>query len=43
MGLATLGSAGIFWFGARAVIVGEMSIGSSIMFRSYLASFYGPL
>ena len=44
MELATaVGSAAILWFGARAVISGEMTVGSIILFLSYLASLYAPL
>jgi ATP-binding cassette subfamily B protein/subfamily B ATP-binding cassette protein MsbA len=44
MGAATaLGTAAILWVGANHVLDGKLSIGSILVFLSYLASLYGPL
>jgi ATP-binding cassette, subfamily B, bacterial len=44
IGLATaLGTAAIIWFGGTSVLRGEMSLGSVVLFLSYLASLYTPL
>jgi ATP-binding cassette subfamily B protein len=44
IGLATaLGTAAIIWFGGASVLRGEMSLGSVILFLSYLTSLYAPL
>ena len=44
MGLGTaLGTAAILWVGATHVLQGSLSIGSIIVFVSYLSSLYGPL
>jgi ATP-binding cassette subfamily B protein/subfamily B ATP-binding cassette protein MsbA len=38
-----LGTAGVVWVGARHVLDGSLSIGSLVIFVSYLASLYGPI
>ncbi|MCC7181018.1 MAG: ABC transporter ATP-binding protein [Acidobacteria bacterium] len=38
-----LGTAAILWVGAGHVIDGSLSVGSVLVFLSYLASLYGPL
>jgi ATP-binding cassette subfamily B protein/subfamily B ATP-binding cassette protein MsbA len=44
MGLATtVGSAAILWIGASHVLDGKLTVGSILVFLSYLASLYGPL
>jgi ATP-binding cassette subfamily B protein/subfamily B ATP-binding cassette protein MsbA len=44
VGLATaLGTAGILWIGSRHVLDGQLTVGSILVFLSYLGSFYGPL
>lgn len=44
MGLATaVGTAGILWLGARHALNGTMTIGTIMLFLSYLASLYDPL
>lgn len=44
MGFATaLGTAAILLTGGRAVLAGEMSVGTILLFLSYLASLYSPL
>jgi ATP-binding cassette subfamily B protein len=44
MGLATAtGTASILWIGARHVLDGDLTIGSLLVFLSYLASLYAPL
>jgi len=44
MGLATaVGTAGILWLGARHALEGTMSIGTILLFLSYLGSLYDPL
>jgi ATP-binding cassette subfamily B protein/subfamily B ATP-binding cassette protein MsbA len=44
MGLATaVGTAGILWFGTRLALEGQFSIGSILLFLSYLGSLYAPL
>ncbi len=44
IGAATaLGTAAILYFGARQALSGELTIGSIIVFLSYLASLYQPL
>ncbi len=44
MGLATaVGTAGILWLGARHALEGSMSIGTILLFLSYLGSLYDPL
>ena len=44
MGLATaLGTAAMVWFGARLALDGQMTIGTILLFLSYLASLYAPL
>jgi ATP-binding cassette subfamily B protein/subfamily B ATP-binding cassette protein MsbA len=43
-GLTTAaGTAGILWVGALHVLDGQLSVGSVLVFLSYLASLYGPL
>jgi ATP-binding cassette subfamily B protein/subfamily B ATP-binding cassette protein MsbA len=44
MGLATAaGTAAIVWVGARHALDGRLSVGSILVFLSYLRSLYGPL
>jgi len=44
MGLATaLGTAAILWIGAEAVLREDMTLGTILVFLSYLASLYTPL
>lgn len=44
MGLATaFGTAAILWFGAQHALSGQVSIGTILLFLSYLGSFYAPL
>ncbi|HEY5345716.1 MAG TPA: ABC transporter ATP-binding protein, partial [Verrucomicrobiae bacterium] len=44
MGLATaVGTAAILWLGARHALAGTMSIGTILLFLSYLGSLYDPL
>jgi ATP-binding cassette subfamily B protein/subfamily B ATP-binding cassette protein MsbA len=44
IGLATaVGTAAILWFGAQHALAGQMSVGSILLFLSYLASLYAPL
>jgi ATP-binding cassette subfamily B protein/subfamily B ATP-binding cassette protein MsbA len=44
MGTATaLGTAGILWIGANHALDGRLTVGSMLVFLSYLASLYGPL
>ena len=44
MGLATaFGTAGILWFGAQHALEGSLSIGTILLFLSYLGSLYDPL
>jgi ATP-binding cassette, subfamily B, bacterial len=44
MGLATaVGTAAILWLGARHALEGTMSIGTILLFLSYLGSLYDPL
>ena len=44
LGLATAtGTAMILWFGTRHALAGEMSIGTILLFLSYLAPLYEPL
>ncbi len=38
-----LGTAAVVWVGARHVLDGTLSIGSLVIFVSYLASLYGPI
>jgi ATP-binding cassette, subfamily B, bacterial len=38
-----LGTAGVVWVGARHVMEGSLSIGTLVIFISYLASLYGPI
>jgi ATP-binding cassette subfamily B protein/subfamily B ATP-binding cassette protein MsbA len=42
-GLIAVGTAGVVWVGARHVLDGTLSVGSLIVFVSYLASLYGPI
>ena len=41
--LIAVGTAGVVWVGARHVLDGTLSLGSLVVFISYLASLYGPL
>lgn len=44
IGLATaVGTAGILWLGARHALQGSMTIGTILLFLSYLGSLYDPL
>ena len=44
MGLATaFGTAAIVWFGARLALEGQFTVGTILLFLSYLASLYAPL
>jgi ATP-binding cassette, subfamily B, bacterial len=44
MGLSTaLGTAAITWLGAQRVLAGELTVGSILVFLSYLGALYGPL
>ncbi len=44
MGLATaIGTACILWLGAQHALSGKVSIGTILLFLSYLGSFYAPL
>jgi ATP-binding cassette subfamily B protein/subfamily B ATP-binding cassette protein MsbA len=44
MGLATaVGTAGVLWIGAKHGLSGTMSIGTILLFLSYLGSLYAPL
>ncbi|HET8575703.1 MAG TPA: ABC transporter ATP-binding protein [Methylomirabilota bacterium] len=38
-----LGTAAVVWVGARHVLDGSLSVGSLVIFVSYLASLYGPI
>src|SRR5207248_3742314 len=38
-----LGTAALFWFGAQEALHGRVSVGTILVFVSYLASLYGPL
>jgi ATP-binding cassette subfamily B protein/subfamily B ATP-binding cassette protein MsbA len=44
VGLSTaLGTAGILWFGGRLGLEGRFSVGSILLFLSYLGSLYAPI
>src|SRR5207247_1633659 len=44
MGLATaVGTAGLLWFGARHALAGQLTVGSLLVFLSYLGSLYAPI
>jgi ABC-type multidrug transport system fused ATPase/permease subunit len=44
MGLATAGgTAAIWWFGSRQFLAGEATVGTILLFLSYLASLYAPV
>ena len=44
MGLASAaGTAGILWLGTRQALAGEASVGTLLVFLSYLASLYAPV
>ncbi len=44
MGLATaVGTSGVLWIGARHGLAGNMSVGTILLFLSYLGSLYTPL
>jgi ATP-binding cassette subfamily B protein/subfamily B ATP-binding cassette protein MsbA len=44
MGVATaVGTAGIYWLGAEHGLTGDISIGTILLFLSYLGSLYDPL
>lgn len=38
-----LGTAALYWFGARMVIGGEISLGTLVAFTSYMGRFWGPI
>src|SRR5262249_59970704 len=38
-----LGTAAVVWVGARHVLEGSLSLGSLVVFVSYLAALYGPI
>jgi ATP-binding cassette subfamily B protein/subfamily B ATP-binding cassette protein MsbA len=38
-----VGTAGILWIGSQHVLSGQISVGSILVFLSYLGSLYGPL
>ncbi len=41
--IIALGTAGVVWVGARHALDGSLSIGTLVIFVSYLASLYGPI
>jgi ATP-binding cassette subfamily B protein len=41
--IIALGTAAVVWMGARHVLDGSLSIGTLVIFISYLASLYGPI
>src|SRR5262245_27968043 len=41
--LIALGTAAVVWVGARHVLEGTLTVGSLVVFISYLASLYGPI
>jgi ATP-binding cassette subfamily B protein/subfamily B ATP-binding cassette protein MsbA len=41
--MTALGTAAILWIGGQHVLDGQLSVGSVLVFLSYLASLYGPL
>jgi ATP-binding cassette, subfamily B, bacterial len=44
MGFATAaGTAAVLWFGGRAAMAGELTVGTIVLFLSYLTSLYAPL
>lgn len=44
MGLATaVGTAGILWIGARQAMAGEVTVGTILLFLSYLGALYTPI
>jgi ATP-binding cassette subfamily B protein/subfamily B ATP-binding cassette protein MsbA len=44
MGLATAaGTAAVLWFGGRAALAGDITVGTIVLFLSYLAALYSPL
>lgn len=44
IGLSTaLGAAGMLWLGAHEVLAGRLTVGSLLVFLSYLSSLYSPL
>ena len=38
-----LGTAAVIWLGARHVLEGQLTVGSLVVFVSYLAALYGPI
>jgi len=38
-----LGTAAVIWMGARHVLEGQLTVGSLVVFVSYLAALYGPI
>ncbi len=44
LGIATaVGTAGVLYLGARHVLDGQLTVGTVLVFLSYLSAFYGPL
>jgi ATP-binding cassette subfamily B protein len=41
--VGAVGTAAVIWFGARAVLSGELTVGDLLIFSSYLASLYAPI
>jgi ATP-binding cassette subfamily B protein/subfamily B ATP-binding cassette protein MsbA len=41
--LTALGTAGILWVGARHTLEGRLTLGTTLVFLSYLASLYAPI
>ena len=41
--VGAVGTAAVIWFGARAVMSGELTVGDLLIFSSYLASLYAPI
>jgi ATP-binding cassette subfamily B protein/subfamily B ATP-binding cassette protein MsbA len=44
IGIATVsGTAFVFWFGAKATMTGDMTVGQIVLFLGYLAALYSPI
>ena len=41
--LIGIGTAAVFWFGVRMVLAGELSVGSLVVFLTYLSRMYKPI
>ena len=41
--ITAMGTAGVMWLGAQHTLQGRMTVGSILIFISYLAALYGPL